>query len=290
MPDFFVIGAYKCGTTTVHDMLRQHPQLYVPAYKEPNFFAFSDDLDPSTRPLMGVDRREDYDELFRGALATATIGEVSPAYLPVPGTARRIHDAVPHAKLIVVLRDPVERAFSDYLMYLRDGREPYAEFTRALAEQPQRAESGLETGRYISTGFYGQQLTAYFELFPSSQILVLFADDPVHSLGDQMPRVWEFLDVAPMALADPTARLNGSGVPGDAMTAALFGLHRRNARSKRPFLPSPFRSWVDRTVQSRVVRPAVPSSDAARLYELYREDIALLESLLSLSLDRWRHV
>jgi len=213
---------------------------------------------------------------------------VSPAYLAVPGTAQRLHDAVPEAQLVVVLRDPVERAFSDYLMYLMDGRELCRRFGRALDEQPERAARGLPTGRYVSTGFYGRQLATYVELFGPSRILTLFADDPVLTLGQQLARVWEFLGVEPVALADPSSRLNAAGTPQDAVTAVLLALHRRNARSGRPFLPTPVSTRLGRAVRSRVVRPAVPEVDARRLWRLYREDVSLLEDLLSLSLDRWR--
>ncbi|HXV96254.1 MAG TPA: sulfotransferase, partial [Gaiellaceae bacterium] len=171
LPQFLVIGAYKSGSTAIQEALRAHPQVFLPA-KGPSFFAF-DEAPVIDRPLLpGTVRDWDaYRALFADAPPEAVRGEVSPEYLANPWSCGRIRARLPEVKLVAVLRNPVERAFSDYLMYVRDGDERLG-FAAALDEQEARRRAGSQTGYYLETGFYGRQLRPYFEAFPRERIQV----------------------------------------------------------------------------------------------------------------------
>ncbi|MGH2994751.1 MAG: sulfotransferase family protein [Gaiellaceae bacterium] len=283
LPDFLVIGAYKSGTTALHAALRRHPQVFVPERKGPSFFAF-DGAPATDRPLPPgtVRRLEDYERLFEGANEKLVAGEVSPEYLANPWSCGRISERVPEAKLVAILRNPVERAYSDFLMYVRDGLE-HAGFGQALDEQVERRRAGSATGYYVETGFYGHQLRPYFDAFPRDRIHVIlfedFAADPKGELG----RLFAFLGVDP-ALARPSERaVNVSGVPRNAAVGAVIRAGRRLA----PVLPAAVRGPAKAVLARGLDRPSLLPDERRRLVEAYREDVAELERLLGRSLARW---
>jgi hypothetical protein len=282
VPDFLVIGAYKSGSTALHEALRAHPQVFVPAQKGPSFFAF-DGEEPSDRPPPpGTVRRwEDYLALFDPAPAGAVRGEVSPEYLANPRAVHRIRERVPEARLVAILRNPVERAFSDYLMYVRDGLEPERDFGRALDEQEERRNAGLPTGYYVETGFYGRQLRPYFEVFPRERVQVHLFEEFAAGPGAVLERLYAFLGVDSALGRSPERAVNVSGVPRNALVAAAV----RRGRRLAPHLPSPVRRRGKAAVARGLARPALEPGHRARLADLYRADVAELERLLARRLD-----
>ena len=145
-PSFLIVGAQKSGTTSLYHYLSQHPQVFMSSVKEPNFFAFEgqqvDYRGPAGQPasinLYSVTDWDDYQRLFADAGAAVALGEASTLYMAVPGTAERIRQRIPDVRIIAILRDPVDRAFSSYLHCRRTGREPYAEFETALQHERER--------------------------------------------------------------------------------------------------------------------------------------------------------
>src|SRR4051812_32195241 len=148
LPNFFVIGVPKAGTTALHVALAQHPQLFLSEVKEPKFFMC--DGPPPTRGGPGdaktfrerIWRREDYEGLFAGAPEGALRGESTPFYLYDPDAQRRLHESVPDAKLIAVLRDPIDRAHSNWTHLWSAGLEPEGDFVAACRLEQRRAEAG----------------------------------------------------------------------------------------------------------------------------------------------------
>ena len=173
MPDFLVIGAPKAGTTALHAALSEHPGLYLSAIKEPKFFL--SDGPPPDRGGPGdaltyrehVWRRPDYEALFAAAPAGTLRGESTPLYLYDRAAMRRIRDTLPAARLIVIVRDPVERAHSNWTHLWSAGLEPVADFVRACGEEERRiAAVWASFWHYIGLGRYGEQLQYLFTLFP----------------------------------------------------------------------------------------------------------------------------
>jgi hypothetical protein len=284
LPDFLVIGAYKSGSTALHEALRAHPQVFVPAQKGPSFFAF-DGVEEPDRPLPpGTVRRwEDYRALFDPAPEGDVRGEVSPEYLANPRAAGRIRERVPDARLVAILRNPVERAFSDYLMYVRDGLEPEADFGRALDAQEERRRAAVPTGYYVETGFYGRQLRPYFEAFPRERIQVHLFEDFASDPGAVLRSLFAFLGVDPALGEAPERAVNVSGVPRNAVVAAAV----RGGRRLAPLLPSGVRRRAKAALARGLDRPELAPEHRRRLVDLYREDVAELERLLDRPLDRW---
>jgi hypothetical protein len=201
-PNFFLIGAPKCGTTAVAKALSRHPQIFMSEPKEPSYFLFTEGnpygFDTTTR----VSDLQDYLALFAGAGGKRVIGEASPLYIHAPYVAEEIHRFNPDAKIMAILRNPVERACSMYLSwYQRDRRVQLSpeDFRRkflsgAIAHVPiTSASRGMELLK--SFGFYHELLKPYYAAFPESHILVTTYDDLKADSAAFTRRILAFLDV-----------------------------------------------------------------------------------------------
>jgi hypothetical protein len=302
MPNFLIIGAQKAGTTSLYHCLGQHPQIYMSPIKEPNFFAAEGEKPDPRKP--SVNDIEAYRELFRGVSYETAIGEASPWYLYSPKAPERIKHYIPDAKLIAILRDPPERAYSQFLHFVRDGREPTTDFAQALREEEIRVHNNLAAGNatdrdalgaYINRGFYHAQLERYFELFDRSQIRVFLSDDlssdPISVLQD----VFRFLEVDKTFVPDISIKHNASGMPKNKLLHAfLTKPHpiKRFVRRLKLHLPSGLRLRIANGLaylksRNSVEAPQLPLEMRQQLIEVYREDILKLEVLIQRDLSKW---
>lgn len=288
LPNFLVIGAARSATTSLHHALRAHPEVFVPERKEPNFFAF-EPLPASAKPgaVAGVTRLEDYARLFEGVTDEVAIGEVSPAYLVNPTACGQIRRLIPQAKLIAVLRNPVERAYSDYLMRVRQGLEPHRDFGRALAEEEERYRVGHPGGNYVRTGFYGRQLKPYFKTFGADHIQVHLFEDLLGNPDETLASIHRFLGVDPSLRPGPLLQTNLSGVPPNAALAALFWLRMHFGGLARAVLPLETKRRIKALMEKGLDRPPLLPEHRTQLVEVYRDDIRELERLLGRSLEQW---
>lgn len=137
MPDFFVIGAARAGTTALYESLRGHPDIFLTPFKETNYFSYAgtklDVKGPGADFINNsITERSDYRAQFAAANPGQVLGEISPLYLFEPDAPRNIHDAVPNVRLIAVLRNPIEQAWSHFLYARHHAIEAEADFVRAL--------------------------------------------------------------------------------------------------------------------------------------------------------------
>lgn len=278
LPDFFLIGSAKAGTSALCHALAQHPDVYLPPVKEPFFFAFERGHVGFAGPHQWSTRyREphDYLTLFSGAGAHRVIGEASTIYIASPTAARRIRDNVPSAKLVAVLRHPVERAYSHYWFAVRAGIETARTFEDALAEE----DAGLRAGwspwmSYRALGLYHAQLSEYHRLFASAQIKVYLYEDWRASPRELLRDLFGFLGVDPVV--ETTVREVNVG-----RAQKIRRLHRLAARADRPWLRR-----LDRRYNSMSI-PPMRSQTRLRLLAFYREDIAGLQALMDRELSPW---
>jgi hypothetical protein len=260
--------------------------LFVPR-KEPNFFAFAHGS-ATDRPIRrgSVLVERDYLKLFDRAHPGAVVGEVSPEYMASPAACPRIAATVPDVRLVAVLRDPVERAYSDYLMYRRDGDERCEHFGDALDRQDERYARADPTGYYLRTGFYAAQLRPFFDRFPRDRLHVLLHDDLRAHHREALSGVFRFLGVDPSFTPGDLEPVNVSGVPVTRTAAAALAARRR-LRSVRPLVPEALKLRANRVVERSLHRPELDRADRARLVEVYRSDVAELAYLLDRDLSHW---
>lgn len=198
LPDFFIVGHPKCGTTALYEMLRSHPQIYMPDVKETRFFA--PELHPgSHRSRLHPETIEDYLALFAGAEPRQRLGEASPSYLRSHSAAARIAKLQPGARIIAILREPADFLRSLHMELLRDHVETEADLGRAMAmegergrEEARRRSPGLIYSDYVQ---YVEQVRRYHAAFGPEQVLVLIYDDFRDDNQATVRRVLRFLGI-----------------------------------------------------------------------------------------------
>ena len=209
LPNFLGLGTQKGGTTTLHRLLSQHPEVYLPPCKEVHFF----DQNYGSGETW-------YRSQFHNAQPHQQCGDITPFYLFHPDVPKRIHNLLPTARLIVLLRDPVERAISQLFHARKRGFEPLPP-AQALAAEQQRLASGdpvsLQKHSYVSRSRYLDQLDRYEALFPSDQLLILRSEDLFEQPNQAWASLLEFLGVSAISLAAPLPRANA----GDGLAASL---------------------------------------------------------------------
>jgi hypothetical protein len=283
LPNFFVIGAAKAGTTSLHHYLDQHPQVQMSAIKEPNFFGGPDNGIPY--PPDRVVRLEDYEKLFDAS--SAMRGEASTDYTTHPrreGVPERIEQLVPDAKFIYLVRDPIARTISHYQM-----RVAFLGERRSLPE----ALGDLSDPRspYTCASFYASQLELYLERFPRERFLVVDQADLLSERRRVLREIFAFLGVEEDLDSERF----------DAELLANKGDWRayppRYARLKAHVI-SPMTRWVSPELR-RVIRaplerrfspleePTLDERWRARLRRLYADEVDRLRELTGQSFSTW---
>jgi Sulfotransferase domain len=277
--DFFVIGAMKAGTTSLYYELRKHPQIYLPAEKEIPFFAIDSLYE---RGLDWYLR-----EFFSRATSGQRTGTVTPQYMLYRHVPERMHAAFPEARLIAVLRDPLERIRSHYKMMVR-----------AFGEK--RSFREVLQGHYVEGGEYGRMLEDYLRYFPRDRLLVLFSGDLERSHSAVLARIYAFLGVSGIVAATPPERRNTA----EAANSRRFARFAANAahsyvRPLRPLIKRLLPERYTRRValwsimyRSKVADPAgidvsLPAGQERELARHYLADLDRLESIVERPMP-WR--
>ena len=294
LPTFLVIGAARSGTTALYAYLQQHPQVFMSPIKEPNFFSFEgqsldvrgpghDYIDNSTTDLAS------YRALFEDAPPQGAVGEASPLYLYAEQAPARIRHHLPEARLIAILRNPVEQAFSHFLYAKRQTLEPLDDFSAALDAQPERAADHWQPlFQYSRFPRYGEQLQRYYALFPAGQIQIHlyedFEEDPQAVLAD----VFEFIGVDRAFEADVGYRPNVGGVPRSSFLQNLVMRPNLLSRVVGPLVPEELKRRVRDAVSDRnVERPRLDDRTRERLRDELESDVRILQELIGRDLSAW---
>jgi hypothetical protein len=290
LPNFFILGSAKCGTTSLYHLLRAHPEVFLPVVKEPEFF--SNDLHFSA----GIDA---YSRThFRGAESRAARGDATPHYIAFEKVARRIKDLIPEEghRFILILRDPVERAYSLYWNLVYEGHETL-DFEEALEREDERSRDpeldrmGLVRFRYFSSGLYGAQLEAYLRYFSRERFLILLQEDLRRDPKAVIQRICGFLGISPdYELPEEV----GGNPAGRARSKRLHGFLRNSH-----WIKEPLKALIPHELKHRILQrlfewnkraeayPPLEPRVADALRERYREDLNLLMELSGLELSHW---
>lgn len=268
LPNFLVIGARRAGTTWLHQNLSQHPQVFMPIPKELHFF--------DRQFEKGI---EYYASFFEGAAGQEAVGEATPAYLHTPEVCGRIHQNLPDTRLIVILRNPVDRLYSDFAKGAAKGRR---KGDLSGFEEMIHTKSSVH-----EVGFYVDHLRRYLEYFPKEQILVLFFEELTDSADDLWRRLVDFLDIDPgFVPASVAERVNAAS--GKKYLAKYKSLYYGQALFKRLGL------WkLARTVEkyNRTTLPGVsPEARKWLIENVYGEKNRELGKLLGVDLGHWNTV
>lgn len=271
LPDFLYLGPAKAGSTWIYDVLARHPEIFMAPGKGLYFF--------TTHHARGLDW---YREHFRGAESAVAVGEVSHTYLAAPEACERIAAANPKMKLVVCLREPVERAFSDYLDGVKNGQIE-GSFEAALEQHPEILEGSR----------YAKQLARYLEHFGKDQLLVARFDDLSRDPDAFAARLFAFVGVAPLPLAPaqrkammpagrPRSRVLATLAKRASHVARALGLRQLRGRAKT--------SRVLRTALYRPYeageKPRIAELTQRRLRRDFAPEVRALDALLGTDFAR----
>ena len=297
LPNFFLAGAPKAGTTALYNYLGQHPEIYMSPVKEPNFFAeelrlanFSEHfrkLAESREPARGpVSEWSDYVGLFEDARDEKAIGEASVSYFWSRTAPRVISTKIASAKILVILRNPVERAMSQFSHMLSFAEKPilFAEYLdRAMGSTDTRISEYYPCLNY---GLYGEQVKRYREFFDTERIQIHLYEDFRAEPRQVLREIFRFLEVDPEFGPDLSDRHMESAVPRSYfLKNALNRLGIREAL--RGKLPPEVRRYVRKATQHPREALTMTPEDHARLVGFYRDDIGNLSELLGRDLSSW---
>jgi hypothetical protein len=301
LPDFFLIGAPKAGTTALHAALARHPGLFLSRVKEPKYFMCAD-RPPDRRTQRGpgdahsarewVWRRDRYEALFDPAPDGILRGESTPFYLYDRAAQRRIRATVPDAKLIAVLRDPVDRAYSNWMHLWSDGLETEPDFVRAFRAEDDRIKAGWAPfWHYRRLGRYGEQLEHLYEVFPKDQVHILRYRDLVDAPRQTLDAVCAFLGVADGELAPPQAE-NSRPFVADTQRTRLLAATLRAGAAVGQLAPPRYWRRASRPLLRRLQsggahRPRLREDQRRELVEEFADDIAKLERLTGRGYHDW---
>ena len=291
MPNFLIIGAAKAGTTALHEYLQQHPRIYMTPTKETNFFAFEGEeinfRGPGDEALkdFSITDLETYKAQFAGVKEEIAIGEACPSYLYHSQAATKIKQYIPNARLIVILRNPVTRAYANFLHIVRDDREPCRDFALALQAEAERIANNWEWfWHYIQIGFYGKQLKHYYEIFPSSQIKVYLYEDLKENAIATLQDIFRFLEVDDTFVPNMALRPNKSGMPKNKLLHQILTKPNPLKTLLKPLFPAKIRQKIQ---HQNLNTPQMSQEVRQQLLDLYRTDILHCQDLIQRDLSNW---
>ncbi len=291
-PDFLIAGAPKCGTTSLHAYLQQHPRVFLPDWKEPHFFGT--DLDWTDRERIS---EAAYGALFDPATADQRCGEASVFYLLSERAAREIRDCNPAARIIAMLRNPIDMIHSFHSQRVYNGTED-VDFGVAMEIESERRSGrklpprvGLRQGLYYrELAQYADQLQRYIDTFPREQLHVILFEDFKSNTPESFRNVAEFLGVDPTFSPD-FAMQNPNTVARSRFVGDLLG-HTPKAVSRiARVVPTSLRLRIRKAMRRANTRsePRSPMAPElrARLVKEFGDGIRRLEGMLDRDLSAW---
>tara|TARA_B100002003_G_scaffold210813_1_gene206864 strand:+ start:9299 stop:10234 length:936 start_codon:yes stop_codon:yes gene_type:complete len=304
--DFFLVGAMKAGTTTLFDSLLKHSKIYMPIEKEPFYYVWSTlekdlFLPANNKKLVShkrwkiFDTKNKYQKLFDDCLEDQLCGEASTFYLPHERAAAAIKSENPNAKILIVLRNPVERAYSAYNFQVSFSLEPAVSFEAALDQELKGLRDNWLYGwRHIYCGLYYEQVKRYMDLFGEENVLVETQDDLRSNRQEVLDRCFDFLGVEKIAVTE-TKNSNITFVPTGRIGKFLhFAFSRPNLikDSVKGLLPLKYRRLIKNKVMASLAKNGkkperMNPKTRQWLIDIFYEDILSLERLLNRDLSSW---
>ena len=310
MPNFLIIGAQRSGTSSLYKYLKQHPQIYMSPVKEPGFFMFngeeqdfhgSRDREASIARYqairnVSITNIKDYCALFKGVTNQKAIGEASTQYLYSLIAPEHIHHYIPDAKLIAILRDPVERAYSNFFLYIQQGDKQFVtDFTRAVQEEEINVDDNWSGGiHYVRKGFYYTQLMRYFNTFNHNQIRVYLYEDQINDPIGFLQDIFCFLGVDDKFVPDISKKFNESAYYINKKASPnLFLTGKSPITLCKFFLTKRIRQKIKTCINLRnenFVKPPLLPEVRRQLIQIFREDILKLQDLIQRDLSKWLEI
>lgn len=299
-----MVGVVKGGTTSLHHYLSSHPDIYLPPIKETNHFSKKDirkeffmnayardvdiDLDryfragmPKPLHIAHVNRPDHYSELFSKVSNEISVGEISNSYMICPSAAKSIYDFNPHAKILMILRNPISRAWSQYLMNIREAKNTYNDFIEEVTADDSSQPKGWGINhQYLELGKYAEQVSRYIELFGRKNVLAIFYEEYRSNPKSVLSTICSFLGVNSDFNFDFSDKRNASSLPRNAVLNR-FLVHSGVLNKLKRTIPGPVRRKIMPLLYSNANIPEITTSSEEWLQNYYLDDVRALEELLA---------
>jgi hypothetical protein len=297
-PNFFIVGAPRAGTTSLFAYLRKVRGVYMPSIKEPLYFASKSFPDRLFGIKVNVVRdKNEYLKLYENVKDEIAIGDTSASYLWNNETPRLIHDAIPKARIIIMLRDPVERAFSHYLMHLRDGSETKLSFYDALIDDydNEKRKGASLSHLYIGYGLYSEQVKRYIEIFGKEQVKILIFEEFVRNTKDTVCDILQFLGIhditeLPDNIGEAYNTYLGPRFRYGPHVLNLIARLRNRTRGRKENRtnfgklysgsPTSKRAILRKILSKSSTKPRMPEEARLFLEDIYHDDVLKLQHIL----------
>ena len=294
-PKFLVVGTARAGTTALNHYLNQHPQIFLPAQKEPCFFCF---VDEELRYKKGkfsfaVTNTNKYNRLFKDVKPDQLAGDISTPYLYLHNQTihniKKYHSNPEALKILIILRNPVERAYSQYLWKVRDGREELS-FEKSLKQEKLRMEENYSFDYfYAHRGLYYEQVKNYIENF--SAVKIILFEDFIFAFEETMADLCRFLGIQHEFKFIRKYNINSSSFPRFGTLGKMITVESKIKFKLLKYIPEEVRMGIKEHFNKWNTSDKFPLPIAAStrvfLQEYYKEDILKLQTLTELDLSAW---
>ncbi|MCC0179591.1 sulfotransferase [Waterburya agarophytonicola K14] len=290
-PNFLIIGAAKSGTTSLAHYLGQHEDIFMSSIKETRFFA----LEGKSKEFQGpkdcityaesINDWDSYLKLFANSGKFIARGEASPIYLCHPDAPSKIKHYLDSIPMIIILRNPIERAFSSYLHLRRDNRETYNGFRQALNAENERIDRNYSyIWRYTELGFYAKQLKRYFDYFPRHCFKIFLYEDFQSYPQKVIASCCDFIGVESVFKPQQKEKLNISYIPRSRYLQKLANRSNFVGKIGSKLIPHRIKQKIKAINQHK---PTIDLESKAYLQEIFKKDILDLQNMLNRDLSHW---
>ncbi len=277
-PNFFIVGLDKAGTTSLYEYLKKNPSVYMSPIKEPWYFA----------PIVGsrknspprTEDEKNYLKLFEKVKDEIAIGEASAVYWRDPKTAYLIHDKIPSAKIIISLRDPVERFFSGYLMNYRKNLVKTS-FRKYVEKWHDSLENHLDNNE-AKSHLYFENIQRYFKIFDKKQIKIIIFEEWIENVKETVEDILKFLQVPDLVYEFEVKAFNTSDEEIAYDTVLQNLLKNKYTRKLKHLMPNSSKNFITRKFFTKKIKSkqTMEKEEREKLIRYYKDDVNKLENLL----------
>jgi len=275
LPNFFIVGAPRAGTTSLYDYLDRTKDVFMSLEKEPHYFS---SIEPSSIHPRFIRDKKKYLALFKKANNAKAIGEASTSYLWDPESVKLIHNTVPHAKIIIMLRDPIERSYSNYYWRIGSGWK-FSSFSDAI-QKSLEAKDDFFKGVIIQGSWYYEQVKRYLDIFGINQIKVIIFEEFIKDPRKIVKEVLEFLEVESEVPIEIDLPHNVLAEPRGRIARMILQSKTIKKMGRAIFSDRNQQVLVRKVLGKKTIKNKIPQKDRTFLENLFREDVQKLQKLL----------
>ncbi|MDZ7798997.1 MAG: sulfotransferase [Patescibacteria group bacterium] len=304
--NFFIVGVAKSGTSSMHNYLQQHPKIFMSPVKETYFFSkdlrienfkgkikknkkvnkkkyFSNSLLPQVQQIF-IKNIEDYYQIFREAKNEKILGESCPGYLYSQLAAKEIYQYNPKAKIMIMLRDPVERAYSNFMMQLENGLLKTDYFLEEVKKDYNQNDKGWGRSHlFIESGLYYKPVKRYLDLFPQNNVKIILFNDFIKKTNLVLSQVCDFLDIEKFNFMTKKAHMKSQKPKFLFLYNQVINLAQSANLLK--IVPESLRERIKKMFMKE--KPKLTEEERKTLRPYFKEDILKLQNLIGKDLSDW---